>query len=235
MNVFRSLARAFWNAIDFSRKPAADEGKPPDAAPRKDVMARPAFRPSAGGDGFEVAPRTASVDLSGGVKLKYEVLEEAKPTMAPAQSDFVASLDDLGLLIDELKQPDPAPLAPWEQASVEPLDAFEDPAPLAEPLDFFEDSPPVDAEPPVAAELPVAAAPVPVAAAQPTAESPTPQYAIDLLLRVGAESAVQRRAVEEFSTLELIDTVEQLSVVAPTDEDERPAPADQLAVEVPKA
>ena len=54
--------------------------------------------------------------------------------------------------------------------------------------------------------------------------------AVDLLMRVGAESAVQRRAVEEFSTLALIDTVEQLSAVAPSADEERPAPADQLAV-----
>jgi hypothetical protein len=182
VNVFRSLARSFWNAVDFRKKPAEGQDHSPGAAPKKERATsrlrdgfehayRSAFRSADRGDGFDAGARGAPVDLTGGVKLKYAAIEDPRPAPEPVQSDFVASLDDLGLLMESLAGNQPAPASPADQPAdgllsldaFEPVvDAFEDAAPIArpaavvarhsdaaspEPMDFFEYPAPVAAEP----------------------------------------------------------------------------------------
>ena len=223
MNVFRSLARSFRNALDF-RKKSAEEAAPEQERAASRIRAgferayRSAFRPSASGDGFEVGARGPRVDLTGGVKFQY-VIEEPILATPPMQSDFVASLDDLGLLMEAeaVDQPQPSSFPPQPLDFFEPMDVFEYPAPVAAEVSVAAvELPVVPDELPVAAEVPVAADPVtppPAAVAQPMAAGVAqPQYTVQLLIPVEViERAVQSAAVEQFSTLELLDTVAQLS------------------------
>lgn len=319
MNVFRSLARSFWSAVDFRKKPADAEGPSTGPAPEKQRRAsrlrdgfeyaqgtlRRAFTPPARGDGFDVGARGAPVDLTGGVKWKYSAPEEPAPAPAHVPSDFVASLDDLGVLLAEQAQLVPEPPSAHPPGLSEPLDFFEYPAPAAQPLDFFEDAAPmaqqvveqpqqaaveqavaveqpvaagqqvvveqqapieqpvaseqsvvgqsVAVERPVAAEQAVATEPAaaveqsvaveqqrPVAIEQPVKQavavapqSPAAQFTVELLMPVvGSARAAQPKAVEQFSTLELLDTVDQLTA-APSAPGE-PGVEQDSAAEPPK-
>lgn len=223
---FRSLARAFWGVV----RPAAGETTPKAAPPKNARSYRSPFSGAAAGDGFD-GRGTRPVDLTGGVKLTFEPPEEVAGPPPPAQSDFVASLDDLGLLIDEPRAEAPPPeSAPPAPAA---LDFFEDPAPVDEPMDSFEPAP-IAAEPVLAGEQ-IAPAPEAVAAAP-------AQFTVDLLMPVGREVAARPRAVEAFSTLELLDTIEQLTDVegapaalAPATPEEPAEPGDQPALETPES
>lgn len=183
MNPFRSLARAIRNALDFGKKETEVPAPPPARKPY-----RSAFTRGGGGDGFEAGARGRPVDLSGGVKLKYEVDEEPVAPPPPEQSDFVASLDDLGTLIEAEASALPLPpgaeplgatalggnedlgKSPEAEAALalggedqtpdqpQPMDFFEGPPDAPEPMDFFEPAP--VAQPPAVAASPNAAEPM---------------------------------------------------------------------------
>ncbi|MDP3157317.1 MAG: hypothetical protein Q8N23_31885 [Archangium sp.] len=112
MNIFRSLARGILNGLRGGRPV---EGEARDVAPvvvdgfdPAPVSAVPkvvradryesSFTPaSSQGDSFERAERSAPVDLSGGVKVHYTLVDESAAATAPPQEFFAASLDDLDL------------------------------------------------------------------------------------------------------------------------------------------
>lgn len=130
MNVFRSLARALWSAIDLRQQPRARGAGAPPSPTLRDGFERAhhaAFTPPSRGDGFDRNVRSAPVDLTGGVKRAYVISEELSPPPAIDPSDFVASLDDLSLLMgaQAAAQPEPA-------SADEPLAQLSDAVPLGE-------------------------------------------------------------------------------------------------------
>ena len=202
------------------------------------------------------------VDLTGGMKVQFAPPEEEVAETAPApESDFAASLEDLGLLMEGRERVVDQPDSPGFTA--DPLDVFE-PADPFQPIDAFEDAPgaaPVmesevdgmlpltqvevsapEVEQPAAIEVAPPSAvepPLSPATASPAPDPVVAQHTISLLMPVERQRTIEQpRAIEQFSTLDLIDMVEQLR----TDEEtvkveEAPAPSPEplpLADSTPK-
>lgn len=177
--------------------------------------------------------------------------------MAPApESDFAASLEDLGLLMEGheqvLDQPDSSGF------TADPLDVFE-PAEPFQPIDSFEETPGAaqvmdrevfaqveaapladlegsapEVEPPAEIEVapPLAPSAVePPAGSAKTSPAPDPvvaQHTVALLMPIEPQRTVEPRAIEQFSTLDLMDIVEQLRT------DEEPAKVEEAPAASPE-
>lgn len=155
MNVLRSLARTLWKALDLTPRSAGGEARA--TAPNRVALAtrlrdgfertyRSAFAAPRQGDGFDPGVRRPPVDLTGGVQRAVIEVDEPGPAPVVAPSDFVASLDDLALLLANGPGPEPAPASP----DTRPPEAAP-PAPLAELADVALAAPfeePADVTPP---------------------------------------------------------------------------------------
>ena len=223
------------------RKKSAEPEAP---APKKETPRaayRSPFSPAAGGDGFEAGARKP-VDLTGGMKVQFAPPEVEVAETAPApESDFAASLEDLGLLMEGreqvVDQPDPPgftadPLDVFEPANpFQPIDSFES-APEAAPVAVNEvDEPEPEAEPPAEIEVAPPLAPVAVASPATTAPAPDPvvaQHTVALLMPIEPQRSIEPREREQFSTLDLMHIVEQLRT------DEEPVKVEEAPASSPE-